>query len=391
MNIAIVTWDISIKGGTQRQALELANKLQMKGHKVDFYTYYYCLENCYSNLCSNLNIKYIKYGDIPKLNLIEKIKKLILNNQELQNLTDLLDLQKNNYDVILVNDYVYSLSQKIKEQKIIWMLNDIPRQFFLNKLNHPLKIIFKNINKIIIQKEIKNINKIIVLDKRVQSKMKQEYKVKTEVVRSGIDVNNYLNNDTKKDYYQKPIKIFASGIFYPHRRFEDIVNAIAILDSEIKNNIEVLINGRIERNTKYYTYIKNLIDKNKLNNVIKISQGLSENKLKETYHKSHIFIFPNHQQTWGLAVFEAMLAGCLCIVSDTTGAHEVLTNQENALIVKAKSPQSIALALENVIKNPQSMGVIAENGKNFVLKNLSWEKYAQNMEEIIKSTYENRH
>lgn len=389
MNIAIVTWDISIKGGTQRQALELANNLQALGHKIYFYTYYYHPENCYTDLCSNLHIKYIKKGDIPKINLLGKIKRLVIKNRELRALRNLLDLNHNHYDAILLNDYVYSMAAKIKGQKIIWMLNDMPRQFFLNKIKGPILIVFKIINKIIIKKETKNINKIIVLDKRVQHKMKRDYRIATEVVRSGVDINSYLSDETQKDYFQKPIKIFASGIFYPHRRFEDIVLAVSMLPSKIQQNIQVTINGRTDRNTKYYQYINNLINKKGLNSTIKISNGLSENELKEKYNQSHIFIFPNHQQTWGLAVFEAMLAGCLCIVSNTAGAHEVLTDKENALIIPAKSPRFLASSLEEIIQNPSVMEKMAKSGKDFVINNLSWEKYAKNMEQIIK-IYENR-
>ena len=51
MNIAIVLWEANIKGGTQRQALELANNLQAIGHHVDVFAYYYNIEKCYTELC----------------------------------------------------------------------------------------------------------------------------------------------------------------------------------------------------------------------------------------------------------------------------------------------------------------------------------------------------
>lgn len=390
MKIAIVLWDLNIKGGTQRQALELALNLQNIGHQVDVFCYYYDIEKCYQNICNKLNIYYVSKNRPTRDKRIKRIISIFTPSKRVKELQEVIEKRNINYDVINLHDYnVHTLSQIINHKNIIWMMNDIPAQFFINKVKY-FKSIFYLINKIALKKITKRIRKIIVLDYRVKGILKHKYSIESEVIRSGIDLNMYsdLIKHISKDFYQKNIKIFCSGIFFPHRRFEDVVEAITMLKKESSNiNFTVTINGNNRRDPNYFNFIRNLVTEKHLEGIITIETGISERELKNQYLESHIFIFPNHEQTWGLSVFEASLAKCACIVSKTAGAHEVLTNGQDALFVEPKSPAEIAKKIKKLNENREYMKKIAQNGNNFVLNNISWQKYAANMLEIFK--YEN--
>ncbi|MFH1662248.1 MAG: glycosyltransferase family 4 protein [Candidatus Falkowbacteria bacterium] len=404
MKIAILVWDLNIKGGTQRQALELALNLQNKGHKVDVFCYVYNKEKCFIDLCDKLNIYYVTSVDIGlnfnKINKFSFLKKLSRRIFFCNALFDVffikksLKIYKKNiekihdtsyYDTINVHDYeIYKIARILKHKNIIWMMNDIRRapafgKFFI------FNLIKKFLNNVLIKLEMNNINKIAVLDGRNKELCKKHYNLEAIVVRSGVDLDlfNSFTNDRvfKKDNYN----IFASNIFYPHRRFEDIIDAVEILTKNGIKNINVTINGDNSRCFDYYLFIKNRIKEKKLDNYISIVNGVSEKKLLEYYNNSDIFIFPNHNQTWGLSVFEAMLSGCVCIVSRTSGASEVLTDSENAIIIEPKNPKEIADKILYLIKNYKKMEHISKKGVDFVKNNLSWESYMQDMLKIFNS------
>lgn len=382
MKIAIVVYDLNIKGGTQRQALELAVNLKKLGHEVDVFTCFYDKEKCYTDLCEQLNIIYVNLGT-QSYRPISKIKRRlkILNlSQELKELQKLIIENQNKYDVINLHDYeVYKIAKNIKHQNIVWMLNDIPRESLINMTKKNKKIL-RFINAILIKFEVGNIKKIVVLDNRVKENLKKYYNLTSEVVRSGIDLSMFPNINRNNSFKKNDIKIFSSSIFFPHRRFEDIVDAIEIIKNRQKDiKISIIINGRVDRHNEYYQFIKNRIEEKGVNDLIKIKEGLSEYDLKNHYLDADLFIFPNHKQTWGLAVFEAMLAGCVCLVSKTSGAHEVLTHEENAILINPKSPEEIANHIINLAENPDKMKRISINARNFVENNISWEKYSQNM------------
>lgn len=404
MKIAILVWDLNIKGGTQRQALELALNLQNKGHKVGVFCYVYNKKKCFVDLCDKLNIYYVTSVNIDlnsnKINKFSFLKKLSRKIFFCRTLFDIFFIKKslkiykkniekihniNYYDTINVHDYeIYKIARILKHKNIVWMMNDIRRvptfgKFFI------FSLIKKFLNNVLIKLETKNIRKIVVLDDRNKELCKKYYNSETVVVRSGIDLdlfNKFISNRVfKKNNYS----IFASSIFYPHRRFEDVVDAVEILIKSGIENINVTINGNNSRCFDYYLFIKNRIKEKKLDNYIVIINGVSEKKLLEYYNDSDIFIFPNHNQTWGLSVFEAMLSGCVCIVSKTSGASEVLIDGKNAILIEPENPKEIADKIFCLIENYKKMEYISKNGVDFVKNNLSWASYTRDMLNVFNS------
>lgn len=402
MKIAILVWDLNVMGGTQRQALELALELQKVGNTVDVYCYVYEKARCYTKLCEKLSIfsvtNTLPASQKPERKVFKKIQGIIDIYKNTissiftkdQHMNELYELIKKThpldyYDVINVHDYqVYKIARLIKHPHIVWMMNDIQRApaKSANVLHRNLYNIFQ---KILAYQETRNIHKIVVLDKRNQSLCKETYGKDATIIRSGVDLDMFLNTDRKRNYDNAVWAIFASSVFFPYRRFEDLVDAAEILIEKNITNFAVTINGIPDRSYGYYLSIKERIEKKNLGEYVTIVTGMSEEQLKEQYSKSDIFVFPNNNQTWGLVVFEAMLAGCACIVSRGAGAHEVLTDKENALLVDPLSPHQIASAIETLIRDPREMKRIAENGKHFVQENLSWDKYAQQMLAIFKN------
>lgn len=401
-NIAVVLWDLNITGGTQRQALNLAAELKKRGHNVDVFCYYYDIDLCYSDLCNQLNI--ICVTNITNQDPIKKEKKqsiknpimlkfarlysvyktllknIIFTEKKIYKLCSLIDKQNIKYDVINAHDYeAYKIARVLKHNNIVWTLNDIQRpktggKYFLHKF------LFNFLRKFLIWQEIKRIKKIFVLDDRNKQLCKKHYNREAIVIRSGTDINLIKHISRSVNLEDKKYKIFLSSIFFPHRRFEDLVEAINILVNEGHKNIAVSINGINSRSYNYYLFIKNLISERELNKYFTITNGLTEKELYQKYCDSDIFVFPNHNQTWGLAVFEAMLFKNACIVSKTSGAHEILTDKKNALLVNPKSPKEIANSIKWLINNPEKMKEISEQGSKFVIKNMSWGKYAEKME-----------
>jgi len=389
MKIAIVLWELNIKGGTQRQALELALNLKKMNYEVDIFCYYYNPNNCYKEICEQFDIKSVSTEKTKKETRLQRIMDIFFLNKETKKFKQLISQKGGRYDVINLhdcNDLVLP-AKYLKHKNIIWMMNDIPGQFFIDKIQLFKKTLYF-INQIILKRISKKVKKIVVLDHRVKSILKNKYKINATIIRSGININMYsqLNKNYNKDFYQEKLKIFCSGIFFRHRRFEDVIVALSILKKEQNNiNISLTINGNNQKDFSYYNFIKHLIIKNQLQDIITITHGLTEENLKNKYLESHIFIFPNHNQTWGLSVFEACLAQCACIVSKTSGAHEVLTDNHNAILIKPKSPIDIAKNIKKMNNDREFMKKIANNGLKFVLNNLSWEKYTKDMLKIYKN------
>ena len=400
MNIALVIWELTIRGGTQRQTIELAHALMRKGHTVDIFCYSYNSKNTFTDLCNGLTIHAVhtttgtrraSANTTPKSYLRVllyqlKVYAVLLRDlfsvggaiQELKALMEHAG-SLSRFDVINLHDYqVYRLSRIISHPKIVWMMNDIQRAKSNASPDEYTNPLLALISRAIVRAETNHIDTIIVLDERNKQLVKKYYNREARVVRSGVSIDMF--GEHEREYRAHDIySIFASSIFFPWRRFEDLVDAIGILRDRAITSVQLTINGLPDRSPEYYHFICNRIEQLGLESLITIRTGLSESELRDMYTKSDIFIFPNEYQTWGLAVFEAMLAGCACIVSRGAGAHEVLTDTENALLVDPRNPKQIADAIEYLITDPEQLARIARAGTAYVRHHRSWDVYAQDM------------
>lgn len=410
MKIAIVLWELDITGGTQRQALELARELQNMRHTVHVYSYFFDRNKGFRDLYNDLSIYSVAQRDekgakpilaehanaLYRLLYKGKVYANLVRNifsvgKPLRDLKSLIEKEHSVafYDAINLHDYeVYRMSRVLAHKNIVWMMNDLQRGHTWRG-NFLLRIIFQILQKILLRLELRNIAKITVLDNRNKSLCKKLYGQNAFVVRSGINLDMFSHISIQKSFSKREYHIFASSIFFPYRRFEDLVDAVSILLQRGYTNIHTTINGVVDRAHAYYQFIQDRILKESLDKYVTITKGLPEAGLIKTYAESDIFVFPNNNQTWGLAVFEAMLAGSVCIVSRGAGAHEVLTHGENAMLVNPNSPEEIANTIAFLLDHPEEMRRIAKNGTQFVRENLSWAKYANQMVKIFTTPAQN--
>jgi len=396
VKIGIVAWDLNISGGTQRQALELAINLQKIGHKVKVYTIYYDKEKCYPDLLNKLDIKYLysdNRDDLSRRNdsLLKRVSvkvfsywiQLLKSENLYVSLTDLID---EDLDLLCCHDYgVYPVGAKYKIKTgvpAVWQMNDLPiYKANFNNLKGIIKFVLSPIRGEIFFRlrhtgYIKRVDKIVVMDYLNKNKLKDNLGLESVIVRNGVDIRQFKFNERMAS--GSKLKILSNGIFFLHRRLEDLIRAVRIVKDR---RVEFELNhiGSDERCRWYAGKIYNMVKDFRLAGCIVFHGHVSEERLIELYSTSDIFVFPNYPQTWGLAVFEAMSCGTPVVVSTGCGASEMLTDGENALLVPPESPDKIADAIIRLKDNPDLWQKLSINGRKFVEENIRWDLYAENM------------
>jgi glycosyltransferase involved in cell wall biosynthesis len=402
MKIGILIYSLNVKGGGHRQALELANYLKNKGHKIIIFTYFFDKNSTHDFLIRSLNVEYLYnltkeeelhfWGDIEKVSnkllkflLIIKntFKKIRLAQKIAEKIPPDLDLLNTHDEISFIAGYY--AKKKLKNLKTVFMCNDVPSYIwtykrFERKMNLIKKIFLFILDKINLF-YLKSYDKIVVLDNLNKEALKTYFNLEGEIIKSGLALDGYVFNSDKK-INKNEIKILTVGFLERHKRFEDAILALKIL-REKGYNCKLLIVGKYDHNSEYFNYLQNLINNLSLKNNVLFKGVVSEEELKNLYQEADIFVFPAHNQTWGLVVFEAMASGLPVVVSNTTGASEVLTHTKNALIFNAKNYKEMADMVEMLINDPKVYEDIRFNGRKFVEENISWDKYGSKMEEIF--------
>jgi len=371
MNIAIIIRRLNVKGGAQRQALSLARELKNMGHNVALYTFFYDKDKCFSDLLNGMEVFASNEANPKKLASLINLSTDILNPHD-----------QEAYKV------AYYFKKSVKNAPSVWMMNDIPSkdfgfwkesQFNPNLKRSFAKKVYHKLYDFMDLRFIKAQEKITVLDNWNKNLVKKYFKKDAVVVRSGLDVEKFKFNEHKIGDSGN-IKLLTTGIFFPHRRFEDLITAVSFLPSAI-----LTIIGDTNNDKKYYEKLKSLVSFLGLEKRVSFLGKVSDEELIESYKTHDIFVFPNHLQTWGLAVFEAMSAGIPVILSRTTGASEVLKDRENVMLVNPKTPEEIKKAVIELVLNPDFYSLISRNARKFVEENISWKKYAQKMLEVFNN------
>lgn len=404
MNIALVIWQLDTYGGSIRQILEEARYLQKQGHHVDVFAYRVDKAKCFPEFINEVNVipahpislsqEFYNQSD-P---ILKRMKAFIRNEwvqlKQVQAIGDQIELhhKKHPYDVINYHDHgVYRLTSRFPSVKNVWMMND-PPSFIDAKEKGASEYAQTTLMQVLAWIEKKRTNSalermdtIVVLDERNKDIVRRHFGKSAIVVRSGLSIPSDLKKLLIKKQHKK-IQLLTTNIFFRHRRYEDLIEAANILIHTHKvKNVEFHIVGDPAPDMGYFQLIEKMVANYDLQSYVKFLGKVSEAQLEREYREANVFVFPNHNQTWGLSVFEACLRGCAVLVSKTAGAHDVLTDGKNALFIEPKNPVHLASQLKKIISDHKLRNSIAKTGHSFVLKHISWSHYAKNMDTIFKN------
>jgi glycosyltransferase involved in cell wall biosynthesis len=110
---------------------------------------------------------------------------------------------------------------------------------------------------------------------------------------------------------------------------------------------------------------------------------ISEGELDRMYERAHFFLFLNVDQSWGLAVFEAMSRGVPTIVSSSVGATELLHPGDDAIVVDPMDVQGISREIATVWRDPLRWQMLSVRGRDAV-KAMSWDAmYSSRVEKLF--------
>ena len=195
---------------------------------------------------------------------------------------------------------------------------------------------------------------------------------KINVIHRGINIKELslvIENINKKSN-----QIICAGRFLPDKGFDKVIDIFSKLNKNINNSNLVLVGyGSAQSDLE-----KQTIDL-KIESNVTFTGYLSQNDVLKFMAESDIFLFLSSKAGERLpnVVKEAMLAGCICIVSNTPGIDELIEDGKTGFIVESNNYDLIPNLISSLdeIKKEE----IRTNAKEFILKNfdveLSMKKY----------------
>lgn len=379
MKIALIINELNVRGGTHKQLQRLAQYLQDKGHKVKIFTKFYDKTLCFPEIEKFDIVSYEKYFKSTKpMGIGSRFK-------QLQGYIKIgLDI-KDYSNVINIHDNGFAVTQlffKIifKNINVIWQINDLPsfvktsdlasnRLSFLDKISKKIYIYCARAAYAITVNVSKNADQV-----------KKYYNVRAEVFYCGVDLR-YTKLEKSLSSKKNIIKLLSIGVFFPYRNYEIFLQVINYLNIVLQVPTEGIIVGSTVLAPDYVKKIENLISTGNIK--CQIRGNISEEHLIKICNDSDVFLFVNKDQSWGLAVFEAMNMGIPVIVSESVGATELLENNKNAIIVNPDDYKTIADKIRSLMIDEEFRTQIIANAFQYT-SDMTWDiMYSSKMEKLF--------
>lgn len=388
MKIALIMHELLVEGGGERQCLELAAALQRNGQEVTVFASSYDASGCFPNICKGLDIRNMGRGRIPSL-------------QEPRFIRAYLDMKKlaaavtDKYEIWNPHHWPAQWAAVwIKRRlggKVLWMCNDVPTfpeksrqrgslQARISALVHRFYYWYD-------RRQNRKVDLTLFLSRWAEKEFKAVYAGPTCVVRSGSDPERFSpGGDSDKirqrfGYKVDDFVLLWLGIFMPHRRLEDAIEAVALVVSR-GVHMKLLLAGTGSQFPEYFASLKNLAKQRGVERQVTFAGKVNDEEIRDHYCACDAFLFPNDRQTWGLAVFEAMACGRPVLVSRGAGVHEVLADNENAFLFSPRDPQGMAEKIEIVVTQPNLRNKIASNGMRLARETYTWPHFADQISAI---------
>jgi len=173
--------------------------------------------------------------------------------------------------------------------------------------------------------------------------------------------------------------VVGSGILVKHRRFEDLIEAIALLRDD--PTIHALITGSDYVDPEYADRLAALIAKHDLADRVQLPRrSISDAELKDTYAAADVFAILSQRYAWGLAPLEALAAGTPVILTPGAGVIDILKGRPAVQVVPGEDPPATAEAIRRWRSGSGREGI--ESTRTWLREEYSIDRYVRRTEEV---------
>lgn len=176
--------------------------------------------------------------------------------------------------------------------------------------------------------------------------------------------------------------ILFFGRIKQYKGIEYLIQAEQIM-SKIKKDYKIIIAGPGDF-SPYRTLISNA------NNYIIINKYLEDSEVASLFQSSSIVILPYVEGSQSAVIPIAYAFEKPVIVTDVGSLPEIVEDGITGLVVPSKDAHALAGAIIELMSNPTMRINMGKNGRNFLETRLSWNKIAEQTNEIYENLINNK-
>lgn len=197
---------------------------------------------------------------------------------------------------------------------------------------------------------------------------------KTTVIPYGIDVDHFSPENVSREEARRTFKIpedaFVVGMvggFTPGKGQKEFLEALRIVAGREENIASqlhaILVGERASDSGEYRAELRALRDALPLAECVSFHPFLDDPRL--AFRAFDLFVLASHSETFGMVVQEALAMGVPSIATDSGGVPEIISTEENGILVPPKDPEAIAEAIIRLFNDGPLRSRLADAGRKF--------------------------
>ncbi len=203
------------------------------------------------------------------------------------------------------------------------------------------------------------------------------------VIPNAIDLRDTIEIAPKINLSEKDTIVIGSlGRFDKAKAFRFAIKAIKILETEFPSKKFLL---KIAGSGQQDKFLRDLAKELNVEDKIDFCGWIKDKK--EFYSSIDIFCLPSQRETFGLVLLEAMKYRKPIISTNADGPKEILSNRIDSLIVELEplnnTEERIALAIIEMVENPDLVNSMIENSFIRLKERFSYESLEKRLQEIV--------
>lgn len=321
MRISLIASHMGVYGGTRR-AVEVANRLNERGHDVTIF-----------------------HSDGSPCEWLECLVPIRSANDALRIKHDIL--------VYAGPDKVsYNIVRKARARKKVFLVLSLPLPTdFLNR--SCLKLYLKRDKRYYyLKKFLFSDHKKITTSSGMHNYLKDMLGIDSDLAVSGVNTDLFRPTDVNKN--RKEIRILYSGDPRANKNAETVFEA---LEQVKRKNPHVMLDS-------YH------------------GLGIPQDLMAEKYSSADIFVDAQLYGTWNNPVAEAMACGATVVCTDILGGRDFVFNEKTALVVPFLDAAAIQESVSRLIEN-ESIRVKLRKGALNHIAQFTWDKSIGKLEYIL--------
>ena len=375
MKITIVHPQMAMYGGAERVIVKLTQYLQSRSHQVRILTLstksiddYIGLDVVTPPLKDR--VEYRLRGSIAALS---DISKMYVGLHKLCNeyAIDTDVFNAHNFPAIWAVPGKYPNVWLCNEVPDLWHRHNIP--LFIN----PLLNSGRWLDREIVRSKHPD---VIVADTNLEKIFEHRYLIHPNVIPYGIDgefFSSCKHKATTSDFH-----ILQPSMISPSKGQHEVLVAVNALRKRIPG-IHITFAGYMEPNSEYVQALHSYICAHDLGGIVNFTGLVTREYLRELYSTANVAVFPGRGQGSWLGPFEAVAASTPIIVSSHLTCSSLIKEQHLGVI-----SDDLTSSILSLYRSYELWPSILLEHRNYVLRELTWEKYFTAFERVLLNTTE---